>query len=216
MLFFDARLTARDHRFLLVEPALMFALIMLYIWRLRAVHQPWAPAIFCLMLLSHYRHGETAQDLGFRRANFRACFTIFSPALLFVSLVLLAAGILLGTMRGLDLERAVIGFVSYCGWGLFQQYVLNAYFVNRLLAGSASPAQAATLGAACFSCAHTPNWFLMLVGFVAGYCTARVWIRYRNLWFLGLAHGAIGLLLYLVVPDSISHHLNVGPGWFGH
>ena len=216
MLFFDARIARRDPRFLLVEPALMFLLIMLYIWRLRAVHQPWAPAIFCLMLISHYRHGESPRDLGFRAVNFRACFTIFSPALLFVSLVLLACGILLETMRSLDLEHALIGFLSYCLWGLFQQYLLNAYFVNRMLAGSANPVHAAAMGAACFACAHTPNWFLMIVAFVTGYCAARVWIQYRNLWFLGLAHGAIGLLLYLVVPDSISHHLSVGPGWFGH
>ena len=222
MLFFDARiawntkLAGRDRRILLFEPALMFLLIMLYIWRLRAVHQPWALAILCLVLVSHRLHGESAPELGFRAANFRACFRIFSPALLFLALLLLACGILLETMRGLDLERAVIGLIAYCFWGLFQQYLLNAYFVNRLLAGSANPGQAAALGAACFSCAHTPNWFLMIVAFVMGYCAARVWIRYRNLWFLGFAHGAIGLLLYLVVPDSISHHLVVGPGWFGH
>jgi len=56
----------------------------------------------------------------------------------------------------------------------------------------------------------------MLVGFATGYCCARIWIRYRNLYFLGIAHGAIGSMLYLVVPDAISHHLVVGPGWFGH
>ena len=26
-----------------------------------------------------------------------------------------------------------------------------------------------------------------------------------------IAHGAVGFLLFLVVPDSVSHHLNVGP-----
>ena len=217
MLFFDAKVSLRDQRLLLLlEPAVMFALIMLYIWRLRVAHQPWAAlAIFCMMLMSHYRRGESPGDLGFCKSNFRACVRVFSPALLFISLTLLAAGILVQTLRGLELERAVLGFMAYCVWGLFQQYLLNAYFVNRLLAGSANPAHAATLGAACFSCAHAPNWFLMIVGFAAGYCAARVWIRYRNLWFLGLAHGAIGLMLYLVVPDSISHHLAVGPGWFG-
>ena len=97
---------------------------------------------------------------------------------------------------------------------MFQQYLLNAYFVNRLLPGAGSSAQAAAWGAGCFACAHTPNWFLMIVAFAMGYCAARVWIRYRNLYFLGVAHGAIGSLLYLVVPDSISHHLVVGPGWF--
>ena len=28
------------------------------------------------------------------------------------------------------------------------------------------------------------------------------------------ACGVIGFLIYLVVPDTISHHLYVGPKWF--
>jgi len=216
MLFFDPKLSLRDHRLLLLEPALVFLLIMLYIWRVRFAHPAWALGIFCLILVSHYWRGESPRDLGFRAANFRACFTIFSPALLFAALFLLSGGILLETRRTLDLEHALIGFISYCLWGLFQQYLLNAYFVNRFLPDATSQTQAAVLGAACFACVHAPNWFLMLVAFPAGYCAARAWIAYRNLYFLGLAHGAIGSLLYVVVPDSISHHLTVGPGWFGH
>jgi hypothetical protein len=199
-----------------LEPAALFLMIMLYIWWLRSPHSHWVFVLFGLVLLSHYGHGESPRELGFRKANFQACCKMFSPALLFTALLLLAAGILLQTLRDLDLDRAVIGFLSYCTWGLFQQYLLNAYFVNRLLAVSSSATQAATLGAACFACAHTPNWFLMIVAFAAGYCCARIWIRYRNLYFLGIAHGAIGSMLYLVVPDAISHHLVVGPGWFGH
>jgi hypothetical protein len=216
MLFFDTRISLRDRRLLWVEPAVIFLLIMLYIWWMRPGHQSWAFVIFTMVVLSHYWHGESRQDLGFRAANFRTCFAIFLPALAFVSLLLLATGILLHTLRVLDMERAIIGFLSYCTWGLFQQYLLNAFFVNRLQPVSTSANQAAALGAGFFACAHTPNWFLMLVGFATGYCCARIWIRYRNLYFLGIAHGAIGSMLYLVVPDAISHHLVVGPGWFGH
>ena len=43
---------------------------------------------------------------------------------------------------------------------------------------------------------------------------SRIYLRYRNLYFLGMAHGVVGFLLYLVVPDTISHHLSVGPKWF--
>ena len=98
----------------------------------------WVFLLFGLVLLSHYGHGESARELGFRGANFRACLRLFSPALLFAAMLLLAAGILFQTLRDLDLERAILGFLSYCTWGLFQQYVLNAYFVNRLLAVSSS------------------------------------------------------------------------------
>src|SRR5205823_492214 len=106
--------------------------IMLYIWWMRPGHQSWAFVIFTLVLLSHYWHGESRQDLGFRTANFRTCFARFLPALAFITLLLLATGILLHTLRLLDMERAIIGFLSYCTWGLFQQYLLNGFFVNRM------------------------------------------------------------------------------------
>ena len=49
---------------------------------------------------------------------------------------------------------------------------------------------------------------------MAGYCCTLIYRKYKNLYFLGIAHATVGVLLLLVVPDSISHHLTVGPGWF--
>ena len=47
-----------------------------------------------------------------------------------------------------------------------------------------------------------------------GWGSTLLYRRTRNLYFLGFAHATVGLLLFLVVPDSISRHLRVGPGWF--
>jgi len=216
MLFFDAKASLRHPAVLLVEPVAIFLSIVLYIWWLRFEHPSFAFVILAIVVLSHIWHGEAPHDLGFRRENFAACLAIFWPALLFTVLTLLSFGILLQTMRETDLERAVVGFFSYCVWGLFQQYLLNGYFVNRLAAASSSARGTAMMAGTMFAGAHTPNWFLMIVAFAAGYCCARVYLRFRNLYFLGLAHGTIGSLLFLVVPDWVSHHLCVGPGWFGH
>jgi hypothetical protein len=46
------------------------------------------------------------------------------------------------------------------------------------------------------------------------YCSARIYRRYPNLHFLKMAHATVGFLLFLAVPDSLSHHLSVGPAWF--
>jgi membrane protease YdiL (CAAX protease family) len=108
-----------------------------------------------------------------------------------------------------------MAWAIYLPWGLFQQYLLNGFCLTRL--EIALPQRGAALAAAAlFSAIHAPNWFLMLVTFGAGYAAARLYTSYRNLYFLGLAHGTVGVLLFLVVPDSISHHLVIGPGWFGH
>ena len=111
------------------------------------------------------------------------------------------------------LDKGMLCFLAYCPWGLFQQYLLNGYFANRLLA-VASARRVPLIAAALFSGTHLPNWFLMLVTFALGYCSTKIYLKYRNMYFLGLAHGTIGTLLFVVVPDSISHHLTVGPGFF--
>jgi membrane protease YdiL (CAAX protease family) len=94
-----------------------------------------------------------------------------------------------------------------------QQYILNGYFLNRFDALFSSRAASLTT-AALFGVAHTPNWFLMSVTFVGGYYSTLFYRQHRCLYVLGLAHGLIGFLIFLVVPDSLTHHLRVGPGWF--
>lgn len=199
----------------LAEPATVFALIMLYIWRLRYT---WPLAwIFILgfLILSHILRREPAASLGFRWSNFRECVERMAPALLLLALSLIAGGVLLQTMRNISFEHGLLCLAVYCPWGLFQQYLLNGYLANRLLA--ALPVRHVPLiAAALFSGTHLPNWFLMLVTFAAGYYSTKIYMRYRNVYFLGLAHGVIGTALFLVIPDSISHHLTVGPGFFLH
>jgi len=36
--------------------------------------------------------------------------------------------------------------------------------------------------------------------------------RHRNLFFLAFAHALIGTMIWFAVPDTVSHHLRVGPG----
>ncbi|MBZ5725695.1 MAG: CPBP family intramembrane metalloprotease [Acidobacteriia bacterium] len=195
----------------IVEPVSLFVLIMAYIWVLRfRVPGLWL-AILAVMLLSHRLRRERAGMLGFDTNNLRACLRELAPALTFLALAMLACGMLLDSTRPIGADQALMAWAAYLPWGLFQQYILNGYFMNRFAA--VLPRRAApVVAAALFSGAHTPNWFLMAVAFAAGYCCARIYRRYRNLYFLGLAHATVGFLLFLVVPDSVSHHLMVGPG----
>ena len=200
-------------RFAILEPVSIFAMIMAYIWELR-FSDPWLfLAILAMVVSSHVVHGERAGELGFHRRHFRRLVREFAPALALLALILIAGGLLLGTTRRIGFESAFLAWLAYLPWGIFQQYLLNGYFLNRLarsLSGHAAPLMAAAL----FSGAHLPNWFLMAVTFLAGYCCACIYRKYKNLYLLGVAHATIGFLLFLVVPDSISHHLRVGPGWF--
>ena len=196
----------------------MFCLIFAYIWRLRFTWRWGWLLLLALMVGSHWYRGETRRASACAGWDSRAASRPSRLSCCFVTLWLVAGGLVFRTVRDVTWEGIVFGLVAYSLWGFFQQYLLNGYFVNRFLEGR--PRQAAQqvplLAAVLFSAAHLPNWFLMAVTFGGGYLSARAYLQTRNLLFLGLAHGIIGFLLYLVVPDAVSHHLAVGPGWFVH
>jgi membrane protease YdiL (CAAX protease family) len=194
-----------------LEPAAIFLFLMGYIWIWRAGYPHLWVAILACLLLSHLLHGESARQLGFGRESLAECVHRFAPLLTILTLTMIAAGLLLNTTRRIPPQQAFLALFAYLPWGVLQQYMLNGYFLNRF-DRAFPPRAAAWLTAAIFAAAHTPNVFLMLVAFVGGWCATQVYRRHRNLYFLGIAHATIGFLLYVTVPDSISHHLLVGPG----
>jgi membrane protease YdiL (CAAX protease family) len=194
-----------------LEPAALFLFIMGYIWVWRARHPYLWIAILSWMLLSHAFHGESARELGFGRGRLRECAHKFAPLLTVLALAMLAGGLLLNTTRRMAADQAFLALFAYLPWGVVQQYMLNGYFLNRF-DRAFSPSAAAWLTAVLFGVAHTPNWFLIAVGLVGGWCATQVYRRHRNLYFLGIAHATVGFLLFVTVPDSIGHHLDIGPG----
>jgi hypothetical protein len=200
-------------RLAILEPLTVFVFLMLYIWDLRATHSGlWMP-ILGLMLLSHLLHHEGYARVGFGRCRLQGWMIKLGPALALVGLLVAACGVLMRTIRPIRFGGAVLALAAYLPWGLLQQYILNGYFLNRF--DALLSARAASLAAATLFCiAHTPNWFLMSITFLGGYCSTLVYRQHRCLYVLGLAHALAGFLIFLVVPDSITHHLRVGPGWF--
>lgn len=193
----------------------VFVLIMAYIWQLRYSHRGLWLIILAGIVGSHVWRHETIDRLGFHRENLRECLEKYAPMLAFLGLALFAGGTLFQTTRPMRVTEGFLAWTAYLPWAVFQQYLLNGYFLNRFM-GAMSGRTAALTSAALFSGAHLPNWFLMGVTLVLGYVCTRIYLRYKNLYFLGIAHATLGFLLLLVVPDSVSHHMVVGPAWFTH
>jgi hypothetical protein len=193
------------------EAAVVYLVLLLYIWWGQARSHAWVAVPIALVVASHVRRGETPAVLGFRRANFGRCVREVGPTLLALAAAMVLIGAACGTTALLTPRRMLAVLAFYLPWGWFQQYALNGYFVNRFAAAFRSPGRAATLGAACFAGAHFPNWFLTGVTLVAGLLAARLYLRYRNLVFLGVAHALFGTLVVLTVPTSITHGLRTGP-----
>jgi len=194
-----------------LEPAALFLFIMGYIWMWRRAHPYLWIAILGCLLLSHMLHRENARELGFGRESLKECTHRFAPLLTILALAMFAGGLLLNTTRRIPTDQAFLALFAYLPWGVLQQYMLNGFFLRRF-DRALPPRQSAWLTAVLFGIVHTPNWFLMTVALVGGWFATKVYRRHRNLYFLGVAHATIGFLLYVTVPDSISHHLEVGPG----
>lgn len=197
----------------LLEPLLMFALIMAYIWKLRYTHPYVWIVIPALMIVSHLRHHETARQLGFQFQGLPGLLKKIAPALILIAAALLSAGALFHTLRPTSLRGVVFALAPYLPWGLVQQYILNGYFLNRF-DSALSTRSSSLLAAVLFCAAHAPNFFLMAVTLPLAGCAIMIYRRTHNLYLLGFGHAIIGFLLFMIVPDSISHHLRVGPGYF--
>jgi hypothetical protein len=94
-----------------------------------------------------------------------------------------------------------------------QQFLLQSYFLSRLLRllpGRAAPIIVAT---GIFSLAHLPNPILTPITLVWGVVPCILFLRYRNIYALGLAHGIMGLCVAVTVPNSLHHHMRVGLGY---
>ncbi len=197
----------------LLEPLLLFGLIMAYIWKLRAVHPAGWIAIPALMIFSHLVRRESPRSLGFQLRDLAGQLCELGPVLILIAVALLGAGMMSGTIRRIGLVDVLLALAAYLPWGLGQQYALNGYFLNRFDA-ALSTRSASLLAALLFCAAHAPNPFLMAITLPLGWCATRLYRHTRNLYLLGIVHALVGLFLFLVVPDSISRHLRVGPGWF--
>ena len=54
---------------------------------------------------------------------------------------------------------------------------------------------------------------LTLLSFGASLLFCEIFRRYRNIFPLGLVHGALGLTIAACLPDTFLHHMRVGLGY---
>ena len=153
------------------------------------------------------------QPLGLRLSGLRSSLWITAGGLLFAGL-LVGIALELHTLHPLhgagSLELHIAGYLL---WAFEQQFILQDYFLLRLLRILPSESAATITAAVLFSTAHLPSPVLTAATLAWGIVSCALFLRYRNLYALGLVHGILGLCVAISVPNAITHHMTVGLGY---
>lgn len=198
---------ARD----LAELIFGFGLLMLVLWTPDFPQIILAPVALLATLAVVLAGRPTLDELGLGRRGFAASLWILPAAIAFAVTSMLIAK-RLGTWHALykgDLQH-IAGYVL---WTIYQQFLLNDYFMPRLKRILPSDSAAVSLAALLFAAAHLPNLPLTAATLLWGAISCALFRRYRNLYALGLAQGLLGLCFAVCVPDALHHHLKVGLGY---
>ena len=197
---------ARD----VIELVLGYALIVGIIWSPDRLQRILSPVALVLTLLAVLARKKSRDELGVGTRGLRKSLWIL-PAAIALCAVSIFVAAKVDTLHPLykgDLKH-IVGYVL---WTIYQQFLLQDFFMDRLLRMMPSAA-AVTLAGILFATAHLPNLVLTAACVVWGIVSCVLFRRYGNLWMLGLAQGMLGLCFAICVPDSLHHHLRVGLGY---
>ncbi len=197
----------------LVELGVGYALIPATVWTANPTQRflYWLAVVWIIATSWVGREGWRALGLG--ATGLLQSLWVVGAALLCAGLAIFAAS-RTHTLHPLHGATPLLSHMwGYVIWAVMQQFLLQSYFLLRLLRllpGKAAPIITAT---GMFALAHLPNPVLTPITFVWGIAACLLFLRYRNIYALGLAHGILGLCLAVTVPNSLHHHMRVGLGY---
>lgn len=208
-----ARVQPPTRRRALIEIAISYGLILTVLWTPRPWQQLlwWVAVLVTGVIIALSFEGLTA--MGLRARNFFRSFWVVGLALL-VSAIAVTISARLHTLHGPRAPLTLVeGFWLYAIWSGVQQFLLQCFFLSRLLRLIPNPRLAAFAAAGLFALAHLPNPVLVFLTVVWGSVACLVFLRYRNLFPLAIAHAVLGITIAVVVPGHVDHNMRVGLGY---
>lgn len=197
----------------LLELCVGYGLILATIWTPRP-EQRWLYLIAVVWIAgSTWAAFPGWSAMGFRRAGFfSSLWVVFAALLVNVAAVALAQH--LHTLRQpIQLRGWILTFGGYVVWSFAQQFLLQGYFLFRLLRLIPRREAAALAAAGIFAAAHLPNPILTPMTLCWGVCACFVFLRCRNIYPLAAAHAILGITVAVTFPGPVVHNMRVGLGY---
>ena len=197
----------------LLEVVVGYGLILTVIWTPNPLQRVLYWTAFAAILVITLMRRESLKTMGLGVSGFMPSLWIVGAALL---LAAFAVGLALRahTLHSLFGQAPLVTHVwGYFVWALMQQFLLQSYFLARFVRLTSRLWQAIALATLLFGLAHIPNPLLTVATLVWGGISCLLFLRYRNLYTLGIAHGILGICFALTVPDHVHHHMRVGIGY---
>jgi hypothetical protein len=196
----------------LLELCVGYGLILATVWTLRPAQTWlwWAAAAWIAASTAWSFPGWAA--LGFRRGGFVASLWVVGVAAV-LSTVAVIIAVHVHTLRVPHTARGwLLAWGGYTVWSFVQQFLLQGYFLFRLLRLMRRE-WAAMAAAGIFAAAHVPNPLLASVTLIWGTVACFVFLRCRNVYTLMITHAILGVSLAITVPGPKMHNMRVGIGY---
>lgn len=196
-----------------IELAVGYGLIVTGLWMPRGTdaYLYWAALIWVIATTALAFPGWAA--LGLREKGLLRSLWVVAAALGLCAVGLALGGVFHSLNSPVTLGRVTHRYWEYSIWALVQEFVLLDYFLLRLCRVLPGSVSAVAVVAVLFATCHIPNPVLAPLTLAWGAIAGVVFLRYRNLYTLGLAHAILGICVAIAVPKVMSHNMRVGNGY---
>jgi membrane protease YdiL (CAAX protease family) len=203
---------ARKRRELL-ELGVGYGLILLVIWTPRPLQTVLYYVAIVVLAAIFWRSFESWAAMGLRTMNFLRSLWVVGVALMLAAVAVLLAIRLHTSHVPHGPVLFLKGYWGYILWSFVQQILLLDFFLLRLLRLMPRRTYAVAATAGIFALAHLPNPILTPLTLLWGLGACLIFLRYRNLYPLAMAHAILGICIAITVPGSVSHNMRVGLGY---
>lgn len=140
---------------------------------------------------------------GFTRVNFLSSLKTLGPAMIISVVCFIFYGFMGGNLH-INVNLLIV-LLLYPFWGVIQQFliaVLMAGNLDRITRGVMSRTAIVVPVAFFFALVHFPELPLVVASFILGIISISTFLRFGNIWTIGIFHGWFASFLYYFVLNE--------------